>query len=159
MHQTKVYKDYLEKEEQLYMKKERLFNEGKVSAWNLKPGDLTTEIGLTVQTNPEIAMKLILPKVNSINSKQETEKLKEQFISCGYYTNKLLEEARYLMVKNYRTMRKHFKTAANDYATIMKTVSYFISVRCMISGHSYLSISMQRYHEWTSNLELPSYKQ
>jgi len=69
MHQTKVYKDYLEKEEQLYMKKERLFNEGKVSAWNLKPGDLTTEIGLTVQTNPEIAMKLILPKVNSINSK------------------------------------------------------------------------------------------
>jgi hypothetical protein len=42
-----------------------LFNEGKVSAWNLKPEDVTAEIGLNVQTNQEIAMQLILPKVNT----------------------------------------------------------------------------------------------
>lgn len=83
-------------------------------AWNLAPEDVKSEVGLRVQTDQELAMKLMLPK--------ESDKLKEHYVVCGYYTNKVLEEARYLMVKNYRAMRKHFKATADDYTLIMKTV-------------------------------------
>ena len=59
-------------------------------------------------------MKLILSK--------ETEKLKEYYINCGYYTNKLLEGTHYLMQKNYKTMRKHFKETSDENTSIIKYV-------------------------------------
>ena len=69
-YQTKICNEYLRKEEQLYAKKERLFNEGNITNWNLNSEDVKGEEGLKVQTNKELAMKLMLPK--------ETEKLKGQ---------------------------------------------------------------------------------
>jgi hypothetical protein len=53
----------LKKEELLYARKERLFNEGKVMNWDLDPVDTKGEDGLKVQTDKTLAMKLILPKV------------------------------------------------------------------------------------------------
>jgi len=58
----------LKKEELLYAKKERLFNEGKMSNWNLNSADTKGEDGLKVQTDEALAMKLILPKVIFITS-------------------------------------------------------------------------------------------
>lgn len=54
----------MKKEDQLYAKKERLFNEGKLLNWNLDPEDVKGEAGLKVQGDKELAMKLILPKVH-----------------------------------------------------------------------------------------------
>lgn len=126
----KACNDYLKKEELLYAKKERLFAEGRVTAWNLDPEDIKSEYGLKVQSDKEIAMKLILPKVlfPQLMELQDTEKLKEQYIYSGYYTNKLLEGTRHLMLKNYRTMRKHFRETANENTTVMKDVRDFVSL-------------------------------
>lgn len=55
--------DYLKREDQLYSKKERLFNEGKVANWDLNPEDVKGEDGLKVQTDKALAMKLMLSKV------------------------------------------------------------------------------------------------
>lgn len=55
--------DYLKREELLYSKKERLFSEGKVLAWDLSPEDAKGEDGLKVQTDKALAMKLMLSKV------------------------------------------------------------------------------------------------
>lgn len=61
--QTKMCSDYLKREELLYSKKERLFSEGKVLAWDLSPEDAKGEDGLKVQTDKALAMKLMLSKV------------------------------------------------------------------------------------------------
>ena len=42
----------------------------------------------------------------------------------GYYTNRLLENVKMANEKNYRTMRKHFKAAADEYAGLLKNVGW-----------------------------------
>jgi hypothetical protein len=43
-------------------------------------------------------------------------------MTFGYYTNNLLEGMRFIVLKNYRTMRKHFKNVADSNAELMKNV-------------------------------------
>ena len=45
-------------------------------------------------------------------------KFQDQYTHFAYYTNKLLENTKYIMVKNYRTMRKHFKIVGEKISEI-----------------------------------------
>ena len=41
----------------------------------------------------------------------------------GYYANKMVEEKKRVMDKNYRTLRKHFITTAGSFADITLDVN------------------------------------
>ncbi len=45
-------------------------------------------------------------------------------MNFAYYTNQLLDGARRMMTKNYRTMRKHFKAAAEEEMDIVRKVPH-----------------------------------
>ena len=49
--------------------------------------------------------------------------MEDIYVTCGYYTNKLLEETRRVNCKNYRTMRKHMKEAVDEFTELAKSVS------------------------------------
>jgi hypothetical protein len=40
----------------------------------------------------------------------------------GYYVNKLVEETKRVCAKNYRTMRKHFQSTAEEFTGIAQDV-------------------------------------
>ena len=64
MVQEKMCGEYLRKQEQLYLKKDKLFEDGKVASWDLMLEDLKG-IGdpSKLKTDKALAMQLILPKV------------------------------------------------------------------------------------------------
>jgi len=110
--QDKISSDYLKREEQLAMRKERLFDEGKVPSWELSAEDMKSLDMAKLRLDKPLALQYILPK--------ETKKLQEVYYNFGYYTNKLLEGARNMMVRSYRSMRRHLKITADEHVAVMR---------------------------------------
>jgi len=63
MMQDKLCSEYLKKEEQLYVKKEKLFDEGKVTSWEIKPEDLKIFDAVKLKADKGLSMQIMLPKV------------------------------------------------------------------------------------------------
>ena len=67
MKQDKLWEKYHKKLNTLHGKKEKLFEEGKIQAWDLSPEDAKIETG-KLKGDKALAMKLILHKVVIINN-------------------------------------------------------------------------------------------
>ncbi len=112
--QGRMAGEFVKQEQRLLHRKEQLFAEAKVATWELRPEDVKALDLSKVGNNKVVMFPLMLPR--------ETSEVVAALIAHGYYTNKLLTESRRTDLKNYRTLRKHFKTAGEEFATLMKDV-------------------------------------
>jgi hypothetical protein len=116
---AQIAEKYKTKEAKLYAKKDRLFGEANLKAWDVSLDDLKKYNPQQLASNKDLALTIILPK--------ETKELEENYKQYGYYMNKLIEETKRMTVKNYRRMRRHLQAVSHDHSIVLSGVSQNIA--------------------------------
>jgi len=78
MNQDKLHEEYLKRLNNLHIRKEKLFEEGKIQNWELKAEDVKKYNSEQLKGNKELAMKLILGKVISYRDNRKRHNCKNR---------------------------------------------------------------------------------
>eukprot|EP01022_Parablepharisma_sp_SALTPOND_P033355 TRINITY_DN88560_c0_g1_i1.p1 TRINITY_DN88560_c0_g1~~TRINITY_DN88560_c0_g1_i1.p1 ORF type:complete len:1431 (-),score=165.41 TRINITY_DN88560_c0_g1_i1:96-4388(-) len=109
--------EYMKKVSKVEAKKQKLYSEGKVERWELNKEDADKYSTEELVKDKEFAFEVMLPA--------ETKELSESFATYGYYLNKLLEETKRVIRRDYSRVRKVLIDYTNNQGGIVKSVTFF----------------------------------
>lgn len=112
--------EYLQKENELALKKHKLFFIKDFDKWELSAEDRKTFSQAALMYNKKLSFPKMLP--------EETKAVERLFMRYGYFLNRTKDEVERVLNTRINTMFKHFSTIAEDYATFSDDVFFSLNL-------------------------------